>query len=108
MIWAALREKVSNGLSRCHTKRRTGALGRARPSFGMTPTFYFFGWKIFLFSLYIVLGEKTQAIRDLFALHRPYLFITFFRVSRKLSRDVLDDTSRTLKNIIAFHQIDIE
>ncbi len=30
------REKVPKVLSRCHTKRRTG---RARPSFGMTPTF---------------------------------------------------------------------
>ncbi len=38
-IWAALREKVPNVLSRCHTKRRTGARGRDRPSFGMTPTF---------------------------------------------------------------------
>ncbi len=37
--WAALREKVPNVLSRCHTKIRTGARGRARPSFGMTPTF---------------------------------------------------------------------
>ncbi len=33
------REKAPYGLSRCHTKRRTGARGRARPSFGMTPTF---------------------------------------------------------------------
>ena len=32
-------KKVPNVLSRCHTKRRTGARGRARPSFGMTPTF---------------------------------------------------------------------
>ena len=38
-IWAALREKVPNVLSHCHTKRRTGARGRARPSFGMTPTY---------------------------------------------------------------------
>ncbi len=38
-IWAALREKVPNVLSRCHTKRRTGARGRDRPFFGMTPTF---------------------------------------------------------------------
>ena len=35
----AIRKKVPYGLSRCHTKRRTGARGRARPSFGMTPTF---------------------------------------------------------------------
>ncbi len=35
----ALHEKVPNVLSCCHTKRRTGAQGRARPSFGMTPTF---------------------------------------------------------------------
>ena len=39
VIWAALREKVPNVFSRCRTKRRTGANGRARPSFGMTPTF---------------------------------------------------------------------
>ncbi len=38
-IWAASRKKVPNVLSRCHTKRRTGVWGRARPSFGMTPTF---------------------------------------------------------------------
>ncbi len=48
--WAVLCEKVPNVLSRCHTKRRTGARGRAHPSFGMTP---------------------TQAIRDLFALRYP-------------------------------------
>ncbi len=35
--WVALREKVPDVLSCCHTKRRTGARGRARPSFGMTP-----------------------------------------------------------------------
>ena len=39
VIWAASSEKVPNVLSRCHTKRRTGAHGRALPSFGMTPTF---------------------------------------------------------------------
>ncbi len=39
IIWAALHKKVPNVLSRCHTKRRTGARGRAPPSFGMTPTF---------------------------------------------------------------------
>ncbi len=39
MTWAALPKKVPNVLSRCHTKRRMGAQGRARPSFGMTPTF---------------------------------------------------------------------
>ncbi len=37
--WASLREKVPNVLTRCQTKRRTGARGRASPSFGMTPTF---------------------------------------------------------------------
>ncbi len=37
--WAALCEKVPNALSRSHTKRWTGARGRVRPSFGMTPTF---------------------------------------------------------------------
>ncbi len=37
--WVALRKKVPNVLSRCHTKRRKGTRGRARPSFGMTPTF---------------------------------------------------------------------
>ena len=39
LIWAPLCEKVPDVLSRCHTKRRTGARCRARPSFGMTPTF---------------------------------------------------------------------
>ncbi len=38
VTWAELREKVPNVLSRCHTKRRAGARGRTRPSFGMTPT----------------------------------------------------------------------
>ena len=38
--WAALCEKVPNGLSRCHTKRRMGARGRTHPSFGRThPSF---------------------------------------------------------------------
>ncbi len=37
-IWAVLREKVPNVLSHCHTKRRTGAGGRARPWRGLTPT----------------------------------------------------------------------
>ncbi len=37
--WVRLHKKVPYGLSRCHTKRRTGARGRACPSFGMTPTF---------------------------------------------------------------------
>ena len=40
--WAVLCEKVPNLLSRCHTKRRLGGHGRARPSFGMTPTFQIF------------------------------------------------------------------
>ena len=55
-----LREKVPNVLSRCNTKRRTGAT----TSFGMTPTFwiffflkkkkwkilnFFIGWKSFFF-----------------------------------------------------------
>ncbi len=35
-MWSALRIKVLYGLSRCHTKRRTDARGRAHPSFGMT------------------------------------------------------------------------
>ncbi len=40
-------ENVPKGLSRCHTKRRTGARGRARPSYGMTPTFEIFFQKEF-------------------------------------------------------------
>ncbi len=52
------KRSLINGLSRCHTKRRMGARGRAHPSFGMTPTFsifffwrkkiwmYFFFWKV--------------------------------------------------------------
>ncbi len=35
VTWAALRKKVPNVLSRRHTKRRMGAQGRTRPSFGM-------------------------------------------------------------------------
>ena len=64
-IWAALREKVPNVLSRCHTKlfekkilksrchtkRRVGAAPCAHPSFGMT---------------------ATQDIRDLFAKGSPF------------------------------------
>ena len=38
-IGTLLHEKVPNGPSRCHTKRRMGARGCAHPSFGMTPTF---------------------------------------------------------------------
>ena len=38
-IWAVSCKKVPNILSRCHTKRRTGAIGRTIPSFGMTLTF---------------------------------------------------------------------
>ena len=34
-----LRAKVSNVLSRCHTKRRIGVHDCAHPSFGMTLTF---------------------------------------------------------------------
>ncbi len=30
-------QKGTYGLSRCHTKRRTGAGGRTLPSFGVTP-----------------------------------------------------------------------
>ena len=37
-IWAASHKKVPNVLSRCHTKRRMGARGRAHPSYGMTTT----------------------------------------------------------------------
>ncbi len=37
--WAASRERVANGPSRCHTKRRTGVRGHTRPSVGMTPNF---------------------------------------------------------------------
>ncbi len=37
-IRAALCEKVPYGLSRCHTKRRTGARGRACNYFGIPPT----------------------------------------------------------------------
>ena len=40
--WVVLREKVPNVQSRCHTKRRMGVCGCARPSFGMTPTFTIF------------------------------------------------------------------
>ena len=39
LIWALLCEKVPDVLSCFHAKRRTGEQGRARPSFGMTPTF---------------------------------------------------------------------
>ena len=38
-MWVAFCKKVPNVLSRCHAKRRKCARGRARPSFGMTPTF---------------------------------------------------------------------
>ena len=37
--WAVVRENVPYGLSRCHTIPY--ARSRARPSFGMTPTFWF-------------------------------------------------------------------
>lgn len=37
--WVELHEKVPDGLSLCHTKRRKGARCHAHPSFGLTPTF---------------------------------------------------------------------
>ncbi len=97
--WAALREKVPNVLSRCQTKRRMGARGRAHPSFqsfGMTPTFQkkkkkkskFFKKNFFQKILKSRCHTKrrahaaprarpsfgmttTQAVRDLFAWHSP-------------------------------------
>ncbi len=39
LLWPATCKKVPNVLSRCHTKIRMGARGRAHPSFGMTTTF---------------------------------------------------------------------
>ena len=39
LVRAAARERVPNVLSRCHTKRRTSVCGRARPSFGIKPTY---------------------------------------------------------------------
>ena len=42
---------VPHALSLCHTKRRTGTRGRARPSFGMTPTLYNF-WGIFFLKIF--------------------------------------------------------
>ncbi len=42
VIWAASHKKVPNGLSRRHTKRRTGVRDWAGPSFGMTLTFFYF------------------------------------------------------------------
>ncbi len=44
VILAVSWEKVPNGRSRCHTKKRIGACDRAHPSFGMTPTKFFFGF----------------------------------------------------------------
>ncbi len=35
----ASHEKVPNGLSRCHTKKRMGVRGCAHPSVSMSPTF---------------------------------------------------------------------
>ncbi len=39
LMWAALREKVPNVLSCCHTKLCRGARGRARHYFVSKPTF---------------------------------------------------------------------
>ena len=44
-------QKGPNVLSHCHTKRRTGMCGYARPSFCMTTTFYIFLGKKFFFCL---------------------------------------------------------
>ncbi len=70
--WAASRKEVPNVLSLCHTKRRTGMLGRARPSFGTIPTFFFSIYFYFLV-LKIRCHTKRRAgmtttldIRDLF------------------------------------------
>ncbi len=74
--WAALREKVLNVLSLCHTKRRTGTHGHARSSFGMTPTFQ----KKKKSKKSVSYQKKdgrghttmTQAFGDLFALLSPF------------------------------------
>ncbi len=89
-LCSELEKKVpnhANGLSRCHTKG-TGACGRVRTFFGMTPTFQFFFFFEFVFFLWggvkSVSYQKSarpsfgmtliQAIRDLFAQRSPDCF----------------------------------
>ncbi len=80
--WAAWSEKVPNVLSRCHTKKRTGARGRARPSFGMTPTFYNFFenffWKFF-WNFFFILKSRYHTKRrvgNLFAYRSPNAYLS--------------------------------
>ncbi len=71
LIWAALREKVPNVLSRRHTKRRTRRVGPGPPFFWYDTDFLeFFEKKIGgggNFWFYLGGGSRTQEIRDLFA-----------------------------------------
>ncbi len=83
--WAALREKIPYVLSRCHTKGRMGACGRAHLSFGMIPTFLYFFKFLFIYFFFFLsrchtkrrasaamraypsfVMTMTQDIRDLF------------------------------------------
>ena len=77
LFLCALRQKVPNGLSRCHTKRRMGVRGHTHPSFGMTLTLQIFLNIFFEISGFFFFFLKSQchtkgrmgarAIRDLFA-----------------------------------------
>ena len=92
IIWAALCEKVPNVLSHCHSKRRTGARGGARPSFGTSAPGLLLVWhRLFRLIKFVFLVKsvsyqnmtQTQAIRDLFAWRCPFrphlLYYTYDR-----------------------------
>ncbi len=92
MKWAAVCEKVPYGLSRSHTKRRTGARGCARPSFGMTPTFQkkkkirFFFFFFFFFFIRCHMGPRPPVFwydtdsghKGSFCMAPPISWLTFY------------------------------
>ena len=105
--WAASHKKVPNGLSCCHTKRRTGhacpscchtkrRTGHARPSFGMTMTlidwFFFLSWCHTKRRVGAVVCTHpsfgmttTQDIRELFAYCSPNMSV-WIKISQSYNK----------------------
>ena len=71
-MWPALREKVPNVLSHCHTKRRMPV----HPSFGMTPTFQMFFFLFFYFYFLIFFSSRCHTKRRLGTFLRNAAHIT--------------------------------
>ena len=86
--WTVLHEKVLNVLSHCHTKRRTGALGHARPSFGMTPTF-----------------QKRKKSQFFFHKNHNFTKITIF-FSKKRKNKNKKEKKKTTKKSVSYQKKD--